>query len=223
MLSALLDGEMHAELGAGRTGFTVRAGEGLVIEAGTPFRYRLGVGSRLLVLDLPVEPSGELGLTPLTAPPRLARALARLGEAPTERALRAVRESARTVARAPVGIGPHAALARVLDVKATFDREFASPPRIAALAVRHRVSSDYLSRAFLRVVGVSPQAYLQHLRHEHFLRRLLERPGALEPLAHEAGFGDYPSFSRLARKRYGVPPSALLEGRIRPSRDATAG
>lgn len=226
MLSFMLDGALEVELGPRRQPFEIGAGAALFISPRTPFRYRLGEGARLLVLDLDVRAPRGLGLGPLPksrVPPRLARAFARLRDHPREADLRAASSEARAVACAIVPLEPGHSTARLLEVKNQLDARFGEPVRVTALGAELGMGPEYLSRGFARAFGAAPQQYLQHIRTEHFLRSLLTGRGTLTQLAHEAGFGDYPSFCRFFRKRLGVAPSALREDQTCPSPRRRAG
>ena len=80
--------------------------------------------------------------------------------------------------------------------------------RISQLASDLAVSERTLIRRFQSSLGQSPVTYLQHLRIDT-ARMMLEAGNlAVEQIAHQVGYADASSFSRLFHQRLGFSPGA---------------
>lgn len=86
------------------------------------------------------------------------------------------------------------------------DRDYAKPWKVGALARRAGMGEVAFRRAFLRATGTGPRAHLESLRIERAAELLLtsDRPVAT------VGADAY-HFSRVFRRRMGVPPRAFRE------------
>jgi AraC family chemosensory pili system transcriptional regulator ChpD len=69
------------------------------------------------------------------------------------------------------------------------------------------MSEFQLIRAFQRVLGVSPYAYLVQLRVNR-ARTLLHQGVAVSEVAYTCGFSDQSHLTRTFKKAIGVPPGA---------------
>ncbi len=78
-----------------------------------------------------------------------------------------------------------------------------------ALAEYVDISKFYLCRAFSRDCGLTPHAYLNHLRAFQAEKLLGEGMGAKE-VSEAVGFSDYSTFFRTYRKILGRTPTAIL-------------
>jgi AraC-like DNA-binding protein len=226
MVGFVLEGRVEKAFGPRQQSFVLRSGDGLRISPRAAYRYRADAGTRLLVLDVAAGGRDEAWLARIdgaTVGARTAGLLAKLARGGGEADVRRLADEAGRVSARGMPLELSHNTARLLAVKGALDEGFREPMAIGALAARFRLEPSYLSRHFARTFGVAPQGYVQHLRHEHFLRRLLEGRGLLHQVAAEAGYGDYPSFCRLARQRYGVAPHQLLEDQNDPSRARAAG
>jgi AraC-like DNA-binding protein len=214
MIAFLLDGEVDIELGPRRLGLGLRAGDALLIQRRTPFRYRMAAGTRLVVTELAGVHDEGLGLHRLPAR-RLPRGMSNLyARAWDDRAamqrLGERGHEARALEARVLPFEPVHNSARILGVKRHLDMRYQEPLRLREVARAFGMDRFYLSREFAKTVGFAPMAYLQALRREHFLRALVaDDRSSLTRLALDAGFGDYPTFCRRMRRELGVTPSAL--------------
>lgn len=78
---------------------------------------------------------------------------------------------------------------------------------VAALARRAALSERSLHRRFRAATGLSPNAYVQALRVEKARGRLERSRDPVAQIAHAAGYGDLPAFTRLFRATTGLTPS----------------
>ncbi len=84
--------------------------------------------------------------------------------------------------------------------------------RVAEIAQSLGLSRNYFCRLFHQQTGLSPQAYLIEYRLGRALR-FLEDGMTQEQAARQAGYPDVFAFSRMFRRRYGLPPGRYLEAR----------
>jgi AraC-like DNA-binding protein len=214
MVGAVLAGEMEVRLGPGGPGAVLRAGDALVIHAGTPFSYCMASGTRLTMTDIaqPNSAATDLGVVHIphaTLPRPEARALAD-GARAIGALMRLARDGTWHARGELVPLAMSHSTRPILRVKRHFDLHFREPLRVRDVATAFRLDPFYLTRHFRRVVGLSPKPYLQWLRFEYFLRSLLATPRPILELALDAGFPDYATFCRRLRLMFGVPPSQLL-------------
>ncbi len=86
---------------------------------------------------------------------------------------------------------------------------FARPITRADLARRAGLSPSHLAAAFRRVYGRAPLAHLQEIRLVEARRRLQSGDTSVAEVAAAVGFSDPFWFSRVFRRRWGVPPRAM--------------
>lgn len=218
IVSFVLDGEMTVHQDGRELG-RLGSGGAVVADGQAGFAYRLEPGSALLVLD-PGHGPGIEGLSLVQSrhlSRNLARKLASIRRTPNESALRAVTDGASELGFAPATRPDHPAAARLRDLKLRLETSYTQSPSIGAWAQAQKLDPSYVSRAFARVYGVSPKGYLQLLRTERFLRNVLATRRELQALAAEAGFGDYPSASRMLKSKLGVSPNQLRKQQECPS------
>lgn len=89
--------------------------------------------------------------------------------------------------------------------------EMADPPSLEELAVGEGLSPVQLVRAFARVHGLPPFAWL-NVERLKAARRALVRGEPLSSLAAGLGFADQAHFTRRFRAMYGVPPGRWAHG-----------
>ena len=92
--------------------------------------------------------------------------------------------------------------------KNMLDTEYASSLTVAALAERLHHDRAYFSRLFRASLGMSPQQYLVERRMTEAARLLTECGFSPTTAAAAVGYPDLFSFSKMFKKRYGIPPSA---------------
>jgi AraC-like DNA-binding protein len=69
------------------------------------------------------------------------------------------------------------------------------------------IHCDYAARLFKEVLGVSPNKYLQAIRHQVAKTLLRETDWKMETIAHHVGYEDVHYFSRVFSKREGITAS----------------
>jgi Response regulator containing CheY-like receiver domain and AraC-type DNA-binding domain len=83
---------------------------------------------------------------------------------------------------------------------------------LQALADRSGVSPAYMSKMFREVMGRPITQYLNELRLEKARLMLLGQPEVkISAVAEECGFNDYPYFSKVFKKHYGISPLEYKE------------
>ena len=78
---------------------------------------------------------------------------------------------------------------------------------LRALAEEVHLSASQLVRAFDAVVGLSPMAYLRHLRVQQMARLLSSTDLPIRDLAPTVGWPDANHASRRFRSHYGISPT----------------
>ncbi|MBA3846885.1 MAG: helix-turn-helix transcriptional regulator [Planctomycetes bacterium] len=91
---------------------------------------------------------------------------------------------------------------------------------VADLAGEIGISADHFIRAFRGRFGVSPMRYRQQAKLRHAMRLLRDPGRSIKSIAHELGFVDDASFTRLFRRATGLTPTDL---RIAPPVDDVPG
>jgi AraC-like DNA-binding protein len=220
---------------AGRR-WTVRAGDAMIVDETTPFRFWLP-GTRALIVGL--DRARLLAVAPwIAARPAhrfpsdcpktgLLAGYVRLlnGLPPGTDAQDVADHVYRLVSRlgmaretAPEGIGA----ARLHLVKADIERRLADPSLgLDAVARRQRVTPRYVQQLFARE-GTSFSDHVRARRLDAALAELRDTAQlgrSIADIAFAAGFGDLSSFNRAFRKRFGTTPSEL-RGRALRERQA---
>lgn len=77
----------------------------------------------------------------------------------------------------------------------------------AAVARRLGVSEDHYIRLFREIVGISPNKYVQRVKHNEAKRLLSESPLSVEQIGRELGYEELANFSKSFKKWQGVSPS----------------
>lgn len=91
--------------------------------------------------------------------------------------------------------------------KEKLDRGFASELRIAELAEQSGFSPAYIRRTFAARYGCSPKEYLDQLRNEHAVRRILHTGDSITDIARACGYQDVYQFSKAFKKRNSLSPT----------------
>lgn len=77
---------------------------------------------------------------------------------------------------------------------------------VAELAERHSMSRSHFSHYFRAISGVSPAHYVQRVRLEEAVRRLLHTGETIEQIAGSTGFATATHFCRVFRQRFHLSP-----------------
>ncbi|HEY0411726.1 MAG TPA: AraC family transcriptional regulator [Allosphingosinicella sp.] len=215
----------------------LRAGEFLLVEAGTDFEVRtpkpdetVGLCVYLGVPGTPAADRLDLGRALAGSPVdplasvlnRYARLLADRPEAGQGLARRIVRE---------VTIGTEDYLAafsnrlerlrslkastrietlhRVERARAFIHAHAGEPVTLEAVAAAAALSRFHLTRSFAEVHGLPPLAYHRRLRLDEAARLLRAEAGSATDVAGQLGYGSLSAFTRAFRHAFGVPPSRL--------------
>ncbi|GGA12062.1 hypothetical protein GCM10008018_66460 [Paenibacillus marchantiophytorum] len=72
------------------------------------------------------------------------------------------------------------------------------------MAALINVHEDYMSKLFKDSMGMSPNKYLQSIRHQHAKRLLRETDDKIEFIAMDIGYEDFHYFSRIFKKWEGI-------------------
>lgn len=89
------------------------------------------------------------------------------------------------------------------------EQKLGRPPGVRQLAAAVGLSPRQLSRLFVDETGMTPSAFVRDARlaQSRWLMETTTRP--LGDIASETGFADAAHFSRVFRRRFGVPPSRV--------------
>lgn len=82
---------------------------------------------------------------------------------------------------------------------------------VSALAARAHMSERHFARAFRDETGITPAAYVEHLRVERARLLLGTTPTAIAAVATQCGFGTPETMRRAFARRVGVSPVAYRE------------
>ncbi|SDE68785.1 AraC-type DNA-binding protein [Paenibacillus sp. UNCCL117] len=78
----------------------------------------------------------------------------------------------------------------------------------AAMADRLNISEDHFIRLFKQTFELTPQQYLQHMRHQAAKRMLRETDYKIQHIGKLVGYEDLHNFSHIFKKWQGVSPRA---------------
>lgn len=82
---------------------------------------------------------------------------------------------------------------------------------VEQLAAKVHLHVDYFSRLFLSIVGVRPMDYIINKRLERAQLLIMTSPMALKEIAESVGIPSIYYFSRLFKRRFGIPPGQYRE------------
>lgn len=97
-------------------------------------------------------------------------------------------------------------MARASQIIDYVERNYAAKPRLEELAVKMRLSPDYLSHFVRDTLGCTFREYLIRVRMIHARELLRSHPITQLDLLLQTGFSDYRYFSRAFRRIYGCTP-----------------
>jgi len=75
------------------------------------------------------------------------------------------------------------------------------------------VNRSYFSTVFKKHTGHSPQQYLQNVRLENAADLLANQNASVGLAASKSGYDDLYHFSKMFKKKFGVPPTAYKKSR----------
>ena len=107
-------------------------------------------------------------------------------------------------------------LQRLQPVLTHIENNLGAQLRLADLAQQVYLEVNYFSQLFLKVIGVSPRVYIQHLRIEVACRELLHTDKSVESIAQDLGYFDASHFCRLFKKKTGHTPKKYKQHNISP-------
>ncbi|QIP14260.1 AraC family transcriptional regulator [Spirosoma aureum] len=82
---------------------------------------------------------------------------------------------------------------------------------VEQLASNANLNADYFSRLFLSIVGTRPVDYIINKRLERAQLQMMTSSSALKEIAESVGIPSIYYFSRLFRRRFGIPPGQYRE------------
>ena len=82
--------------------------------------------------------------------------------------------------------------------------------RVSKMAEDLNLDRAYFSKIFCKHTGKSPQQYLVDFRLDRAAEMIVSQGLSPGEVAQRVGYGDIFNFSRMFRRRFGVPPSAYL-------------
>jgi AraC-like DNA-binding protein len=100
----------------------------------------------------------------------------------------------------------------IVHARGMIDDDPAAEISLADLARESGLSRFQVLRAFARITGFTPHAYLVQAR-IHLARRLIASGAPLAEVAFESGFADQSHMTRAFVSRYGLTPGAYARGR----------
>jgi AraC-like DNA-binding protein len=112
----------------------------------------------------------------------------------------------RVLQRGESRLRPHPSAAAVRDVASWLELSFARPISRPEMAARAGMSETALAVAFRAATGKSPVSYLIDLRLGHAARMLRTSSMRVSEIAGRVGIPDVFHFSKLFKKRIGMPP-----------------
>lgn len=106
----------------------------------------------------------------------------------------------------------HRAAPQVAEAASLMERLIETPPSIAAIAARVRLSPRRLETLFLRDLGVTPGQFFRQLRLAEARRMVTDTALPMTEIAVRTGFSSQAAFSRAFRQTFGLAPSGLRNG-----------
>lgn len=94
-----------------------------------------------------------------------------------------------------------------------FEDHYAEKISLDQIAENMYLSPFYISKIFKSETGDTPIRHLINIRLERAMELLREGfPGSIQEVAQQVGYEDAYHFSKLFKKRYGIPPSQVKKG-----------
>lgn len=115
----------------------------------------------------------------------------------------------RAIARGVHGAGHGAIPPRLLALARELESAFAGRHSLDSLARRTNLSVSHFSALFRRHFGTPPMEYIIALRMNQALYLLRNRNLSIGEIAQRVGYPDLYYFSKLFKKRLGLPPRAM--------------
>lgn len=109
------------------------------------------------------------------------------------------------------GVGDQGSIAK--RIKAYIESEYTSPISLKELSKQFGYTEDYLNRLFKNEFGTTPHKHLIHVRLEHALWLLENTDAPAEKVALSVGYGDFSSFWRAFKQKYGATPGEIRHPR----------
>ena len=86
------------------------------------------------------------------------------------------------------------------------ESNYSQPMRVQDIAAGLGLNRSYFCRLFRQQTGLSPQEYIVSCRLAKAAQFMTEHGMSQEEAARQAGYPDVFSFSRMFRRKYGMPP-----------------
>lgn len=102
---------------------------------------------------------------------------------------------------------------RVCNGKAYIDAHFTEKMDIGRVAMEAALSEYHFFRLFKAAFAITPHRYIIDRRLQHAVMLLKGGHHSITETAEAVGFADVQSFSKSFSRRFGMPPSAIQEGR----------
>jgi AraC-like DNA-binding protein len=95
---------------------------------------------------------------------------------------------------------------RILELTNWIETHYSDTCSNSSLAAMVNLNEDYLAKQFKAVTGLSPNKYVQKIRHRESKRLLRETDLTVESIGHTVGYEDLHYFSRIFHKWEGISP-----------------
>lgn len=99
----------------------------------------------------------------------------------------------------------------IFALKQYLQQEYAKPVTMQDMQRISGFSPSYLCIQFRRIIGHSPGEYLNIIRLSHALNLIRSTSMSIGEISFQVGFNSPNYFSRVCRKKFGVPPTALAQ------------
>lgn len=100
-----------------------------------------------------------------------------------------------------------AALKRVANLAALLETRMELSPAVPELAKEAGIGTTHFYRMFQEVTGLTPKAYIEHLRMEEACRRLQQNDDSITQISMDLGFATSQHFATVFRRIKGRTPS----------------
>lgn len=92
------------------------------------------------------------------------------------------------------------------EVRQRIEQNPRSALNVSTLAHSHGLSRSHYSHQFKAATGLSPAAWIAHVRLDEVARRLVRSDAKLETIARETGLGNASHLNKVFRRRFGLSP-----------------